>query len=71
MTQFTRITVPLGRDEFNALRENADKEYRHPREQARYLLRVALGLTEPQTHESAVSALQGSDGAFVESRQPA
>lgn len=65
MTQFTRITVPLGKDEFFALRENADREYRHPREQARYLLRLALGLADPNKHESAGTTLAG-DGAFVE-----
>lgn len=65
MTHFTRITVPLGKDEFHALRENADREYRHPREQARYLLRLALGLDNSQKHESAGSTLAG-DGAFVE-----
>lgn len=60
MTHFTRITVPLGKDEFQALRENADREYRHPREQARYLLRLALGLDTPNKHESATPALQGN-----------
>ena len=45
MSEFTRITVPLSKDEFVALRDKAMSEYRHPREQARYLLRAALGLT--------------------------
>ena len=44
MTHFTRITVPLGKDEFHALRVASDREYRHPRDQARHLLRCALGL---------------------------
>lgn len=65
MAHFTRITVPLGEDEFFALRENAGREYRHPREQARYLLRLALGLDSDQKHETATRALQGSDGGFV------
>ena len=65
MTQFTRITVPLGKEEFNALREISDREYRHPRDQARHLLRCALGLvTDPNKHESAGATLAG-DGAFV------
>ena len=45
MNEFTRITVPLSRSEFVALRDMAGSEYRHPREQARYLLRAALGVT--------------------------
>jgi len=65
MTQFTRITVPLGKDFFFALRENADREYRHPRDQARHLLRLALGLSDPQKHETADVTLTG-DGGFVE-----
>ena len=49
MTRFTRIIVPLGKDEFQALRELSAREYRHPRDQARYLLRQALGLTDGET----------------------
>lgn len=46
--QYTRITVPLSHDEFCALRERAEIEYRHPREQARYILRaVLLGEQKP------------------------
>lgn len=42
LNQHTRITVPLSRDEFEALRDNAIKEYRHPRDHARFLLRQVL-----------------------------
>ena len=42
MRDYTRITVDLSKDEFVALREAASKEYRHPREQARWLLRQLL-----------------------------
>ncbi len=45
MSEYTRITVPLSKDEFVALRDTAGSEYRHPRDHARYLLRAALGLT--------------------------
>jgi len=38
----TRITVTLSMDEWKALRDRALSEYRHPREQARFLLRDAL-----------------------------
>lgn len=46
MSEFTRITVPLSRDEFVTLRDRAGDEYRHPRDHARWLLRQALGLTD-------------------------
>ncbi len=45
MSEYTRITVPLSKDEFVALRDTAGSEYRHPRDHARFLLRAALGLT--------------------------
>lgn len=48
MDTFARITVSLSKDEFAALRDVAGQEYRHPREQARWLLRLALGLSEVQ-----------------------
>ena len=44
LNDYTRITILLSRDEFTALREKAISEYRHPRDQARYLLRQTLGL---------------------------
>ncbi len=69
---YKTLTVPLTEKEWQTLRTVAQCEYRNPKQQAAYLLRCALGLvTDPNKHESAVSALQGSDGAFVESRQPA
>ena len=63
----TRITVPLSREELNALRDAADREYRHPRDQARYLVRQALGLAEPngEKHNGAVTALGSDTGAAV------
>lgn len=41
-----RITVPLSREEFVALRTRASAELRQPRDQARHILRAAL-LTDP------------------------
>ncbi len=41
-----RVTVPLSADEFEALSKSAQQDYRHPREQARYLLRRIL-FSEP------------------------
>jgi hypothetical protein len=45
MQAIRRVTVPLTEDECNALRRLANAELRDPREQARYLLRAAMGLT--------------------------
>lgn len=52
MRDYTRITVALSKDEFTALRETAAKEYRHPREQARWLLRQVLGIAEHPVTET-------------------
>lgn len=59
----TRITVTLSMTEWRALRERAVSEYRHPREQARFLLRdVLLGSSappQPAVRQSAIpSAVQ-------------
>lgn len=66
---YSRITVPLSREELNALREAADRDFRHPRDQARYLVRQALGLVDKppsaqKTHGAARVAELGS-GAGV------
>ncbi len=64
-----RITVPLSRDEFIALRELASVQLRLPRDQARYLLRLGLGLAaatnEPNKHNHAVHTLPGNDGVIA------
>ena len=44
--KFTRVSVPLSLEEFVALRDTATRECRHPQEQARYMLRRALGVTQ-------------------------
>lgn len=66
----TRITVPLGEDERDALVCSASNHFRRPRDQARYLLRLALGLDEPHeaTAENSNSAGQvvTDPGAVVE-----
>ncbi len=48
MVTQTKISVPLTHDEFVALASVATREMRLPKDQARFLLRQALGLTEPQ-----------------------
>jgi len=48
MNDFARMVLTLSKDEFFALRDCAKREYRHPRDQARYILRsVLLGDAEP------------------------
>ncbi len=69
MMATTRITVPLSSAELHALIDAAQREYRHPRDQARALLRDALGLavatTQPKNHNRAVAAYQSDAGAIV------
>lgn len=64
-----RITVPLSRDEFIALRELASVQLRNPREQARYLLRDALGLAgetaKPTKNNRTAEPLAGQRSAVV------
>jgi hypothetical protein len=67
--RYTRITVPLSQDEFYALRDVALREYRHPREQARYLLRRFLlgseDLQIPKNGNSDAHAFQAASVAIV------
>jgi hypothetical protein len=43
--QMTRINIPVTNEELEALQSFAQRDLRHPRDQARYLLRAGLGLT--------------------------
>ena len=43
-----RVTIPLTEEECEALRAAANAELRDPRDQARYLLRQALGIGSNQ-----------------------
>ena len=65
MRELTRVSIPLSKDEFFALQERAEKEYRHPRDQARYMLRAALGLTDQMKHNGAGLSLASETGAVV------
>ena len=64
-----RITVPLSRDEFIALRELASVQLRLPRDQARYLVRLGLGLAgetaKPENKHNRAVAFQSDAGAVV------
>ncbi len=42
MNRQTSINIPLTAEELNALLGIAKREFRHPRDQARYILRHAL-----------------------------
>ena len=44
MKEYAGINVRLSREEFDRLCETAQRDMRLPRDQARYLLRLALGL---------------------------
>ncbi|RIK26716.1 MAG: hypothetical protein DCC55_39825 [Chloroflexi bacterium] len=69
MERFTRITVPLSKQEWEALRNQAQHEYRHPREQARYLIRCALlGDTVPTKDNTGAKVSQASAGVAETAR---
>ncbi len=57
---WVRITVPLSQAEYFALRNAAEADYRDMKNQARYLLRVQLGLQHgatPATTKEDVAAI--------------
>jgi hypothetical protein len=54
--QMTRISVPVTIAEREELQADAQRQMRHPREHARYLLRQALGIAEVQQVESSDNA---------------
>lgn len=62
----TKINVPLSQHEVDALVAIANREYRHPREQARFMLREALeqrGLLQPETSRAQQPAMAATGGA--------
>ena len=69
MNSYERLTVVLNESEMQQLRQAARADLRRPSDQARYLLRLALGLAaatnEPNKHNCAVSPFQSGDGAIV------
>ena len=64
--QMTRISIPVSVAERDALLASAERNLRHPRDEARHLLRCMLGLENPKQHESAVQYQLSNDGALVE-----
>lgn len=59
------VYVRLTPEEFAKLREVALHECRDPREQARYLVRVGLGMTDQEKHNGAVRLLADDYGAVA------
>lgn len=55
----TRISIPIGTDELEALRLVAQQNYRDTRDQARYLLRIALGLNRDEYDQPVKSNVAG------------
>lgn len=52
------INIPLSADEVTALVSAAQREYRHPRDQARYILRQALLGDHTQATTTPAAQLQ-------------
>jgi hypothetical protein len=59
----TRVSIPMSIEEREALRAMAIAELRDPREQARYLLRQALGL---KCEEAQSQPMHNRTGAVIE-----
>lgn len=52
---YRTMTIVLSDDEVNALRKSAEVDLRRPRDQARYLVRQALGLADKPPNEAKYS----------------
>lgn len=58
------INIPLDQREFDALYAVSQRDLRHPREQARYILRTVLFADNPENSKTATSELfQGKQGS--------
>ena len=66
---YNRIMVPFDREEWVKLRQTAESDMRHPRDQARFILRQALGLEDKppngEKHSDAALTLPAGSGAAV------
>lgn len=65
MVPQTSIRVPLTHDEFTALSSDATQSLRHPRDQARYIIRTALGLTEDRRDNAGIVQATNQDSSVV------
>ena len=66
MTMGKQLSFYFDELETKRLAEVASRECRRPPDQARYILRLALGLDNSNKHETATGALTGTGGGFVE-----
>lgn len=57
MNRYRSINIRLDQSELDALLAAAESELRHPRDQARLILRTALGLDSPRQHNGARNGL--------------
>ena len=64
MNDYKRITLVLGRDEWERLRQVAERDYRHPRDQARAILRRVL-IDDQEKHNDAGRTLASEPGAVA------
>lgn len=60
-----KVTLPLTETEWRALCETAKSADRTPKLQARHLVRSALGLTDQEKHNGAVTNLTETNGAVA------
>ena len=65
MRPSTGLQIPMTPEEKSLLREDAERNLRNPRDHARYLLRVALGLPDIRNGTRAVPASEGTGGAVA------
>lgn len=66
---YRTIRIAISDEEMQRLNELAAEEYRRPADQARYLLRSALGLTDRvQKETGAVRTLASEHGASLTPR---
>lgn len=61
----TRISIKLDQREYSALLRKAESECRPTVDQARYLIRMALGLTEQEAKNDNRATTLTGEGAIV------
>lgn len=65
MNRYRSINIRLDQSELDALVAAAESELRNPRDQARLILRNALGMNDPEKHNGAAHAMTGERGTVV------
>jgi hypothetical protein len=59
MRPITGLNVPLAPNELESVRNSAERNLRHPRDEARFLIRQALGLAPSKLTEEMNSSTGG------------